>query len=1360
MMDFLRKPDPLSFDGNVAENWRNFETEFDIFIEAACADKDDRTKAFTLLNLAGKEAIQKEKSFSYAEEVKNEAGDVIQAAETRASVAVLKKKFRELCNPLTNVVIERHNFHSRTQRTSENVQCFITALKILADSCEFENLKDSLIRDRIVCGVHSDSLRKQLLKESDLSLHKTIQRCQVHETAERNSKKLSTEGAVDDVRSQSSKPPQSEIPCGNCGRRHARKRESCPAFGKKCRICSKPNHFAQVCRSRHMMGASPQVNTIEDQENMDEKQEIFSLSSVLSNNEIYCAARVNSKDIRLKIDSGAKCNVMSAEVFSQIKQKEVINKSKAINLIAYGGERFTTRGTVNLCCKIGSHSHVISFQITDKKGAATLLGLRDALHLNLIKLDKSVFAVDTDKEDPFSKQILTEYADLFDDQLGCIPVTYKMRIDTKVAPVVKPSRKIPQAMEKQVKEELENMTRKGVIVRETEPTEWVSPMVAAKKKNGDVRICLDPKDLNSALKRPHHPMRTVEDVVSRMANAKLFSTLDAKAGFWHVKLEKESSKRTTFSTPYGRFRFLRMPFGINTASEVFQQAMEMIFEGYPCAIIVDDILIWGTTPEEHDANLRKILDRAREVGLKLNIKKCKFRTKSVNFVGHTFTEDGLKPDEEKTKAIRNMPKPDNQAALQRFLGMTNYLNKYIQDYSEKTAPLRELLHHDVIWSWTDSQQQAFDLLKEDLTHPPVLAYFDPAKPVILSVDASKSGLGAACLQYNVPVAFASRALTDTETRYAQIEKELLAAVFACRKFHDFIYGRKVTIETDHKPLITIVKKPLHSAPARLQRMLLQLQRYDLEFIYKKGKELFLADTLSRAYQDEITEEPELDLEVMTVLPISTPRITEIQNATSADSTMQKLTTFIRNGWPDHQRSVPLDLVPFFPFRDELVIENNIILKGQRAVIPDNLRQEYISILHKGHMGADRTKQLANEVVFWPSIRKDIELFVSQCSPCNSNKAHQQKEPLINHPVPSLPWMTVGADLFQWRSNQYLVLVDSYSGWFDMESMMDTSSRMVIKKMKRLFASHGIPETLLTDNGPQFVSHEFEQFAQDWNFIHVTSSPHYPQSNGLAENAVKQAKQLLEKSKADDSDLLLGLLNLRNTPRDDVLGSPAQRLLSRRLRSSLPTSNKLLTPKPLSNKQVSSRLKNARQQQKQYFDKAAKKLKPLTPNTVVRMQTDKGFQKLAVVKSKQKTPRSYVVTCNGADYVRNRRHLLAVNEPKMATPEIDASGDTRGHQLSAQIPPSTPPTRYMGPRHTGSSAGASPPPATAEPARSTSPRQEFPGPAVHTSPQTSDNTNTQSMPTSCDPGGRSHVPPQPVMTRYGRVVKPNPRYSDT
>lgn len=194
-------------------------------------------------------------------------------------------------------------------------------------------------------------------------------------------------------------------------------------------------------------------------------------------------------------------------------------------------------------------------------------------------------------------------------------------------------------------------------------------------------------------------MRTVEEVAAQMSEATVFSVVDAKSSFWQIKLDNASSLLTTFATPFGRFKFLRMPFGINTASEVFQKAMEQIFAGFPCAIIVDDILVGGKGDEEHDHNLRKVLERARQVKLTLNPKKCKFRLKEVSYVGHIFTDKGLKADPTKIAAINDMPSPEDKVSLQRFLGMINYLGKFIPNLSELSAPLRQLLHKAVVWSW-------------------------------------------------------------------------------------------------------------------------------------------------------------------------------------------------------------------------------------------------------------------------------------------------------------------------------------------------------------------------------------------------------------------------------------------------------------------------------------------------------------------------------------------------------------------------------------------------------------------------------------------------------------------------------------
>ncbi len=330
-----------------------------------------------------------------------------------------------------------------------------------------------------------------------------------------------------------------------------------------------------------------------------------------------------------------------------------------------------------------------------------------------------------------------------------------------------------------------------------------------KKEEGSVRICIDPVHLNKALLRPHHPLKTIEQVIADMPGAKVFSILDAKCGFWQIPLDEASSKLTTFMTPSGRYRFLRMPYGISTGSEVFQRTMEHLFDRQPCQIVVDDILVWGCTLQQHNERLKQVLHKIRASNMNLNPDKCKFRVTSVSYVGHLVTADAIKLDPDKTTAVRQMPK--DKQALQRILGMTNYLSKFIPHYSDVTGPLHELLKQDAEWSWHELQDSAFQKLKDAVSSLPVLQYFDVTKPVVLSADASQHGLGTVCPQQGTPVAFASHALTPTESRYAQIEKEMLALVIATQKFHDFIYGRPATVETDHQPLITILKKPLHTA---------------------------------------------------------------------------------------------------------------------------------------------------------------------------------------------------------------------------------------------------------------------------------------------------------------------------------------------------------------------------------------------------------------------------------------------------------------------------------------------------------------------------------------------------------------------
>ncbi|KAL9978780.1 hypothetical protein ACROYT_G016336 [Oculina patagonica] len=593
---------------------------------------------------SGREAIEKEKSFVYAPAVLNEDESVRIAAESRESIAVLERKFAEICDPRGNVIMERHKFNTRAQKVGEPFQSFMADLRILANTCEYGSLKDELIRDKIVCGVASPLIRKQLLKERDLTLDRAIDIGIANELSDRNNSELSSNVSdpkqdVHGVGKRGKFPKKDLKPdiqnCRNCGGNHAPKQKSCQAFGKKCLYCGKLNHFEKVCFQKRpgghpstRRGLSGQrfnrdsnvqrpnrrrpVDEISSELPTAQDEDLFVIDAITTipehKREIYCTMEINGKQVEIKIDTGAKCNVITLDLFKRICRNEKIDHTKTVQLVAYGGDTLATLGTVKFEVHTRSISRSLEFHVIDKP-VTPLLGLTDSLRLNLIQLHSEVHEVQA--ADAFRAAILEDYKDLFEGDLGNLPVVYKMRLDPNATPVVRPSRRIPLAMEESVKKELDRMVKIRAIVPVSEPTEWVSQMVAAKKKDGSIRICIDPRDLNKALKRPHHPMRTVEDVASRMPNATVFSTLDARSGFWQIKLDYESSLLTTFSTPFGRYRFLRMPFGLTSASEVFQRAMEELFAGYPCAIIVDDLLVWGEGTADHDVNLKKILQRAR-----------------------------------------------------------------------------------------------------------------------------------------------------------------------------------------------------------------------------------------------------------------------------------------------------------------------------------------------------------------------------------------------------------------------------------------------------------------------------------------------------------------------------------------------------------------------------------------------------------------------------------------------------------------------------------------------------------------------------------------------------------------------------
>lgn len=329
-----------------------------------------------------------------------------------------------------------------------------------------------------------------------------------------------------------------------------------------------------------------------------------------------------------------------------------------------------------------------------------------------------------------------------------------------------------------------------------------------------------------------------------------------------------------------------------------------------------------------------------------------------------------------------------------------------------------------------------------------------------------------------------------------------------------MYGRHVDVTTDHKRLEAILRKPLATAPARLQRMMLRLQKYDLTVRHKPGKEILVAETLSRLHLRETDDTHEaFDAQVHLVvanLPVSDQKMSDLQAITASDPDMQRLIAVIKEGWPGNRSSCPPSVKPFWNYRDELSVVEGLLFKGERIVISSVLRKDMLKRIHIGHMGMVKCKNRAKEVIFWISMNSHIEDVVSNCPACTEHQSCNPKEPMIAHKLPDRPWENVATDLFELDNEHYLIVVDYYSRYFESERMTTATSSVVINKMKAIFARHGIPEKVVSDNGPQFSAQEFARFASEWHFSHVTSSPTYLQSNGLAEKVVHTEEQLLKR----------------------------------------------------------------------------------------------------------------------------------------------------------------------------------------------------------------------------------------------------------
>ena len=448
-------------------------------------------------------------------------------------------------------------------------------------------------------------------------------------------------------------------------------------------------------------------------------------------------------------------------------------------------------------------NHMISETLSDSEdNISSLLGKSTAEKLGVLKLLVNSLSSDS---------IENKYPQIISNSLGKLKNhNIKLHIDHSIPPVARKHYIILFHLRSKVKDEIKRLLKNDIIepVDNKCPTDWISPVIIVPKHNSsDIRICIDMRSANEAIKRTRHVTPTVDEIIASVNNCKVFSKIDLTMGYHQLQLDPECRNITTFSTHLGLYRYKRLAFGINSAAEIFQYTIASLINDIKgVKNISDDIIVYGEDKKSHDLSLNKVSQRLNDNGLTINLLKCKFSVSEIEFFGFKFSEHGLSADPKKVEAVKSFPKPEDAKALRSFIGMATYSSRFIKNYSIITAFLRELLKKGVKWNWTVNHDKAFQKLKSELSSETIMSYCDPNKPTTVMVDGSPVGLGAILVQDNRTIAYGIRALTPTESRYSQIEREALSVVFGCEHFHIYLAGCEFEIITDHKPLLYVWKK--------------------------------------------------------------------------------------------------------------------------------------------------------------------------------------------------------------------------------------------------------------------------------------------------------------------------------------------------------------------------------------------------------------------------------------------------------------------------------------------------------------------------------------------------------------------------
>ena len=1032
--------------------------------------------------------------------------------DSRRNITTWSKLKETLLEEFENISlpadIHKELANRKIQRGEEVSDYFITMCELASRG----NVDNQSLLQYVLEGIPDIHNCKSLLygattfhefKKKILIYEKAVRDHQAAERSFRNIKITSTNPNERTSRQTKSFPAKKkEIRCYNCGDQQHLSTE-CPSKdkGAKCFNCHTFGHKSFECPAKK--NRVHEISTHETRRN-------------------HTNIKILGQEIEALVDTGSSLTLVTKRTHQRLQSPQL--KKSGITLTGLGGKVTNSLGYFQTSLTIDEEEYPTQVYVVENQATseAAIIGddilkqviltvSQGNIKMEKVKEEYNILNINIADEPPMT-DIGHELKNEARIKVEKLIQHYEPRktkstnIEMKILlkddePVYHSPRRLPFTERTIVDTQVEEWIKDGVV----EPcnSEYASQVIVTRKKCGTPRICIDYRKINKKVVKDRFPLPLIEDQLDKLQDAKLFTTIDLKNGFFHVAVEKSSRKYTAFVTHRGHFQFLKVPFGLCNSPAVFQRFVNSVFQDLIRKDIVlpymDDLIIPAKDEKSAIQRLQEVFQKASEYGLTINMKKCQFIKRSVEFLGHRIEDGKLYPSEFKTKAVKNFPDPKTIKQVQSFLGLTGYFRKFIEGYSIIAKPLSDLLKGDRRFQYTPAEKDAFEQLKTSLMEKPVLRIYHQGGELELHTDASQDGLGAILLQRSYddnllhPVYYVSKKTTDAERKYSSYELEVLAIIYALNKLRIYLLGHHFKIITDCSAFQKTMDK--RDLSTKIARWALLLEDFDYVIEHRPGHRMRHVDALSRHV----------------VLPISESPLTNIQQAQENDENLRAIKKILEE-----------------KTYEDYFLKNNIVYKmidqQELLVIPENMQDEIIRSGHEnGHFSIKKTTELLKKDYFIPKLEGKIERFIMNCVPCIlANRKQGRKEGFL-HPLTkeSRPLHTYHIDhlgpLESTNKNykHIFVVVDSFTKFVWLYPTKSTSAREVIQKLELQRQTFGSPANIFSDRGTAFTAQEFEDYCTQHEIQHFKITTGLPRVNGQVERINSIIIPVLAKLSIDD-----------------------------------------------------------------------------------------------------------------------------------------------------------------------------------------------------------------------------------------------------